>query len=45
MNGKRIVIFSGGATVSDDDELLDEIRAVRAGGGFHKNCRRASPHV
>lgn len=32
--GRRIVIFSGGATVFDDDTLLDEIRAIHAGGGF-----------
>jgi class I fructose-bisphosphate aldolase len=31
--GRRIVIFSGGATVGDD-ELLDEIRAIHGGGGF-----------
>ena len=31
--GRRIVIFSGGAAVSDA-ELLDEVRAIRAGGGF-----------
>lgn len=32
-NGKRIVIFSGGAA-KGDDEVFDEIRAIRAGGGF-----------
>jgi class I fructose-bisphosphate aldolase len=32
--GRRIVIFSGGATVADDDTLLDEVRAIQAGGGF-----------
>jgi len=32
-NGKRIVIFSGGATVTDD-QLLEEIRGIHAGGGF-----------
>ena len=32
--GRRIVIFSGGAAVFDDDKLLDEIRAISAGGGF-----------
>ena len=32
-NGKRIVIFSGGATVTDD-QLLNEIREIHAGGGF-----------
>jgi len=32
--GRRIVIFSGGAAVADDDTLLDEIRAIHQGGGF-----------
>ncbi|MGO4738411.1 class I fructose-bisphosphate aldolase [Bosea sp. 2KB_26] len=32
--GRRIVIFSGGAAVFDNDKLLDEIRAIHAGGGF-----------
>jgi class I fructose-bisphosphate aldolase len=32
--GRRIVIFSGGAAIFDDDTLLDEIRAIHAGGGF-----------
>jgi class I fructose-bisphosphate aldolase len=32
--GRRIVIFSGGAAVFDDDKLLEEIRAIHAGGGF-----------
>jgi class I fructose-bisphosphate aldolase len=32
-NGRRIVIFSGGDKVSDD-ELFGEIRAIRDGGGF-----------
>jgi len=32
--GRRILIFSGGATVTDDDTLLDEFRAIHAGGGF-----------
>ncbi len=32
-DGRRIVIFSGGATQTDDI-LLDEIRAIQAGGGF-----------
>jgi class I fructose-bisphosphate aldolase len=31
--GRRMVIFSGGAEVSDET-LLDEVRAIRAGGGF-----------
>lgn len=32
--GRRIVIFSGGPTISDENELLDEIRAIHTGGGF-----------
>lgn len=32
-NGKRIVIFSGGAK-EDDATLLNEVRAIRDGGGF-----------
>ena len=32
-DGRRIVIFSGGPKVGDD-RLLDEVRAIKAGGGF-----------
>jgi class I fructose-bisphosphate aldolase len=32
--GRRIVIFSGGEKVADDDAFLEEIRAIHAGGGF-----------
>jgi class I fructose-bisphosphate aldolase len=32
-DGRRIVIFSGGATVSDQ-ELYTEVRSIRDGGGF-----------
>jgi fructose-bisphosphate aldolase, class I len=32
-NGRRIVIFSGGATVSDE-QFFGEVRAIRDGGGF-----------
>jgi class I fructose-bisphosphate aldolase len=32
--GRRIVIFSGGATVMDNEKLLDEFRAIHNGGGF-----------
>ncbi|HEY2661907.1 MAG TPA: class I fructose-bisphosphate aldolase [Caulobacteraceae bacterium] len=32
--GRRILIFSGGSAVFDDNQLLDEIRAIHAGGGF-----------
>jgi hypothetical protein len=40
--GRRIVIFSGGATVFDDDKLLDEIRSIHAGGGFGSIIGRSS---
>jgi len=33
-NGKRIVIFSGGAKKDNDQEVFDEIKAIREGGGF-----------
>jgi class I fructose-bisphosphate aldolase len=33
-NGRRLVIFSGGATKSDDEAVLEEARAIRQGGGF-----------
>lgn len=33
LGGRRIVIFSGGAKKSDA-EILDEARAIKAGGGF-----------
>jgi len=32
--GRRIVIFSGGATKTDDAALLAEVQAIRDGGGF-----------
>jgi len=32
-NGRRIVIFSGGAR-AEDATILDEVRAIRDGGGF-----------
>ncbi|HEY4485800.1 MAG TPA: class I fructose-bisphosphate aldolase [Nitrospiria bacterium] len=32
-DGRRIVIFSGGAR-EDDDRVFDEVRAIRDGGGF-----------
>jgi class I fructose-bisphosphate aldolase len=32
-NGRRIVIFSGGVTVGDD-EVYQEVTAIRNGGGF-----------
>lgn len=32
-NGRRIVIFSGGATAADS-QVFDEARAIRDGGGF-----------
>lgn len=33
-NGRRIVIFSGGAKKDDDEAVFNEIRAIRDGGGF-----------
>ncbi|TRZ98766.1 MAG: class I fructose-bisphosphate aldolase [Nitrospiraceae bacterium] len=33
-NGRRIVIFSGGATKEDDKAIFEEVRAIRDGGGF-----------
>ena len=33
MNGKRIVIFSGGES-RDTDSLLEDVRSIAAGGGF-----------
>lgn len=33
-DGRRIVIFSGGEAKADEAALLDEIRAIRDGGGF-----------
>ena len=32
--GRRIVIFSGGATNENDEALYDEYRAIRDGGGY-----------
>lgn len=33
-DGRRIVIFSGGAATTDEAGLFDDIRAIRDGGGF-----------
>jgi class I fructose-bisphosphate aldolase len=33
-DGRRLVIFSGGAAKEDDNAVLEEIRAIRDGGGF-----------
>ena len=33
-NGRRVVIFSGGALQEDDEAVFDEVRAIRTGGGF-----------
>jgi fructose-bisphosphate aldolase, class I len=33
-NGRRIVIFSGGATKESDEDMFEEVRAIRDGGGF-----------
>lgn len=46
-NGRRIVIFSGGAAKDDLAALYDEIRAIRDGGGFGSIIGRNSfqrPH-
>jgi class I fructose-bisphosphate aldolase len=32
-NGRRIVIFSGGVAAADE-QVFDEVRAIRDGGGF-----------
>jgi class I fructose-bisphosphate aldolase len=33
-DGRRIVIFSGGAKKDDDEAFYNEVRAIRDGGGF-----------
>jgi len=33
-DGRRIVIFSGGATKPKDEDIFEEARAIREGGGF-----------
>ena len=33
-NGRRVVIFSGGAKKEDEEALFEEVRAIRDGGGF-----------
>jgi class I fructose-bisphosphate aldolase len=33
-DGRRIVIFSGGARKESDEEVIEEARAIRDGGGF-----------
>jgi len=33
-NGRRILIFDGGATKPKDEDVFDEARAIRDGGGF-----------
>ena len=33
-NGRRIVVFSGGAAKGDLSAVYDEVRAIRNGGGF-----------
>ena len=37
-NGRRVVIFSGGPTVSDE-QVFDEVRAIRDGGGLRLDHR------
>jgi class I fructose-bisphosphate aldolase len=33
-NGRRIVIFSGGAKKDDPNAIFDSVRGIRDGGGF-----------
>lgn len=33
-DGRRVVIFSGGAAKTDDETLYEEVRGIHAGGGF-----------
>ena len=33
-DGRRVVIFSGGAKKENDEAIMDEMRAIRDGGGF-----------
>ena len=33
-NGRRIVIFSGGAKKDDENAIFEAARAIRDGGGF-----------
>ena len=33
-NGRRIVIFSGGAKKDNDQDIFEECKAIRSGGGF-----------
>ena len=49
-NGRRIVIFSGGATNESEEALYDEYRAIRDGGGFgsiigRNSFQRAKPRA
>ena len=49
-SGRRIVIFSGGATNENDEALYDEYRAIRDGGGFgsiigRNSFQRAKPRA
>jgi len=49
-SGRRIVIFSGGATNENDEALFDEYRAIRDGGGYgsiigRNSFQRAKPRA
>jgi class I fructose-bisphosphate aldolase len=49
-DGRRIVIFSGGATNESEEALYDEYRAIRDGGGFgsiigRNSFQRAKPRA
>ena len=49
-SGRRIVIFSGGATKENDEAIFEECRAIRDGGGFgsiigRNSFQRAKPRA
>jgi fructose-bisphosphate aldolase, class I len=49
-DGRRIVIFSGGATKENDEAIFDECRGIRDGGGFgsiigRNTFQRAKPRA
>src|ERR1700687_1560785 len=49
-DGRRIVIFSGGATKENDEAIFDECRGIRDGGGFgsiigRNSFQRARDHA
>src|SRR5216684_7145840 len=49
-DGRRVVIFSGGATKENDEAIYEECRAIRDGGGFgsiigRNSFQRARPRA